>query len=94
MRKSPVAAEPPSKVTQEELDNLLRINNLISNNESQEKSLLDEIHEAILDSARLSLKEWKNLRIRLKEIEMLIPHIDLIINLKEKKRQSFVRKNL
>ena len=42
-----------------------------------------EIRTAILDSGKLSLTDWRKLRTKLREIERLIPHIDLIIELKE-----------
>ncbi|MGE5341977.1 MAG: hypothetical protein ACM3SY_10920 [Candidatus Omnitrophota bacterium] len=70
-------------LSQEEIDELLTINGFIQDR-VQKKSLIDEIKDAILDSGRLHLSEWKSLRARLKEIERLIPHIDLIIELKQK----------
>lgn len=70
-------------LSQDELNDLLAINGFISE-EGEKKSLIDEIRSAILDSGRLQLAEWKSLRARLKEIEKLIPHIDLIIELKQK----------
>lgn len=69
-------------LTQEELDELLRINEFIAAPEPSKASLADEIRAAILDSGKLSLAEWRSLRARLREIEELIPHIDLIIKLK------------
>jgi len=70
-------------LSQEEVDRLLTINGFIR--ESEEKtSLIDEIKDALLDSGKLSLHAWETLRARLKEIEELIPHIDLIIQLKQK----------
>jgi hypothetical protein len=73
-----------AKLTQEELDELFQINEFIAEAEEERKSLVDEIREAILDSGRLSLAEWRSLRERLRDIEELIPHIDLIIRLKER----------
>lgn len=70
-------------LSQEEIDELLTINGFIRD-ELGGKSLIDEIKDAILNSGRLQLQEWKSLRTRLKEIERLIPHIDLIIELKQK----------
>lgn len=55
---------------------------------SNKQSLIEEIHSAILDSGRLTLAQWMNLRKKLREIEELIPHIDLIIRLKSKKERS------
>lgn len=70
-------------LSQEEVDRLLTINGFIRAG-AEKSSLIDEINDAILDSGKLSLDEWKSLRARLKEIEKLIPHIDLIIELKHK----------
>ncbi len=70
-------------LSQEEINNLLHIDTFISD-EPEKQSLVDEIHHAILDSGKLSIMEWKKLRKKLNEIEILIPHIDLIIKLKEK----------
>ena len=70
-------------LSQEEINDLLTINGFISEGK-ESKSLIEEIKDAILDSGRLQLSEWKSLRARLKEIERLIPHIDLIIDLKQK----------
>lgn len=70
-------------LSQDEINDLLTINGFISEGKEQ-KSLIDEIRSAILDSGKLQLAEWKSLRTRLKEIEKLIPHIDLIIELKQK----------
>lgn len=67
------------EISQEEVDTLL--SQFITVHEAK-KSLLDEINDAILDSGKLSLEEWRNLRTRIKEIEQLIPHIDMIIQLK------------
>ena len=69
---------------QDELDQLLRSGGLLAEDAGQ-RSLIDELNDAILDSGRLSLKEWRALRGRLKVIERLIPHIDLIIELKARR---------
>jgi hypothetical protein len=69
-------------ISQEEINELLTINGFIRDGKEQ-KSLIDQIKDAILDSGKLQLSEWKSLRNRLKEIERLIPHIDLIIELKQ-----------
>ena len=73
-------------LSQDEVNDLLTINGFISENTSSQKSLIDEIKDALLDSGKLSLREWKSLRARLKEIEDLVPHIDLIIELKSKRK--------
>lgn len=72
-------------LSQAEINDLLTINGFISEKKKQ-RSLIDEIKDAILNSGRLELSEWKSLRARLKEIETLIPHIDLIIELKAKQQ--------
>lgn len=70
-------------ISQAELDNLLRINEFIELD--GENSLINELKYAILDSGKLELEQWQSLRDHLKEIEELIPHIDLIIKLKKEK---------
>ncbi len=67
-------------LTQADLDDLLCINEFIE--PQDEHSLAQELKLAILDSGKLELGQWKTLRAHLKEIEELIPHIDLIIKLK------------
>jgi hypothetical protein len=78
-------SEKENLISQDEINELLTINGFISE-ERADVSLIHEIQDAILNSGKLSLREWRSLRNRLKEIEELIPHIDLIISLKEKKR--------
>jgi hypothetical protein len=75
---------------QNELDELLLLNGFLTEDSADgtRKSLLDEIRDAVLDSGKLSLPEWRALRDRLKEIERLIPHIDLIIDLKSVRRET------
>ena len=68
-------------LTQKEINDLLNISQLIGD-QAEHRSLIDEIKFALLNSGELSLKDWKSLRSRLKEIEELIPHIDMIIKLK------------
>lgn len=77
-----------STIKQDELDELLLLNGFLTDEASsgRSKSLVDEIKDAVLDSGKLTLKEWRALRDRLKEIEQLIPHIDLIIELKAQRR--------
>lgn len=73
---------PDPLLSQQEVDQLLKINELLE--EHRENNLIDEIQDAILDSGKLSLEDWRRLRNRLREIERLIPHIDLIIELKSR----------
>ena len=74
-------------ISQNEIDDLMAIADFIEQKDKKEDqhSLIEEIKSAILDSGKLSLKEWNALRRKLHEIESLIPHIDLIIRLKEQK---------
>ena len=77
-------------ITQKELDDLLTISDLIADYDEKKIGLVDDIKTAILDSGKLSLVEWQKLRRNLKEIEELVPTIDMIIRLKfdkEKKRR-------
>lgn len=67
-------------LSQADLDDLLRINEFIE--QQDEKSLVSELKMAILDSGKLELAQWQQLRNQIREIEQLIPHIDLIIKLK------------
>ena len=81
--------EVEANLSQEELDRLLSISGFIADsNASDRKTLIDEIKCAILDSGKLSLDEWMGLRDRLKEIERLIPTIDLMIDLKQKLKKK------
>jgi hypothetical protein len=75
----------PPTVSQEEIDQLLRLSGFLANESGTGRSLIDEIEDAILDSGKLSLQEWMTLRLRLKEVERLAPHIDLIIALRQKR---------
>ena len=68
-------------ISQDDIDSLLRINEFIEPDD--ENSLVEELKQAILDSAKLELEQWQTLRDHLREIEALIPHIDLIIKLKK-----------
>lgn len=77
-------------LTQDEMDTLL--SGFVAEDDANHENLIDEIYEAILDSGKLSLMQWVKLRERLRQIEELVPHIDLIIRLKsknEKKRTDF-----
>ena len=76
-------SESESLISQDELDNLLKVSELIAADQRSGKSLVEEIKEALLDSGKLELHEWQALRSKLREIEALIPHIDFIIQLKE-----------
>jgi len=71
-------------ISQVDLDNLLHINELIERDEND--SLVCELKQAILDSGKLELLQWEALRDHLREIEELIPHIDLIIKLKKERK--------
>lgn len=78
-----------ASLSQEEIDRLLSISGFIGDTGSNDrKSLIDEIKDAVLNSGTLSLDEWMGLRDRLKEIERLIPTIDLIIELKQKLKKK------
>jgi hypothetical protein len=84
-----VKNDEEANLSQEELDRLLSISGFISDtNTGDRKTLIDEIKDAILDSGKLSLDEWMGLRDRLKEIERLIPTIDLMIDLKQKLKKK------
>jgi len=88
--------EPKKKnlVSQAEVDELLNIHDLIEGKRESQRSLIDEIKEAILDSGKLTVEEWRSLRDRIREIETLIPHMDLIIKLKEaQERRVKILKN-
>lgn len=67
-------------ISQTDLDNLLHINAFIKKVDGT--SLVSELKSAILDSGKLELGQWTLLRDQIHEIEELIPHIDLIIKLK------------
>lgn len=67
------------ELSQNEVDSLLM--RFISK-QVEQKTLVEEIKEALLDSAKLSLAEWHELRDRIREIEELSPHIDAIIKFK------------
>ena len=75
-------------LSQEEVNKLLNINTLISSTSHAKVSLVEEIKSAILDSGKLSSAEWISLRGKLREFEELIPHIDLIIKLKNEERKK------
>ncbi|NQZ24187.1 MAG: hypothetical protein HRT53_19335 [Colwellia sp.] len=68
-------------ISQADIDNLLRINEFIEQHD--ENSLVSELKQAILDSGKLEISQWESLRDHIREIEELIPHIDLIIKLKK-----------
>ncbi len=76
-----------SLLTQSDLDSVLG-NFLNEDKNSNEISLIDEIKEAILNSGRLSYREWKSLRGRVKEISEMLPHIEFIISLKQQKKNK------
>jgi len=74
-------------VSQDEIDKLIGISDFICEEEGGH-SLADEIRDALLDSGKLTLSEWRSLRDRLREIEELGPHIDFIIGLKAKEEAA------
>ena len=77
-------AEEPA-LSQDEVDRLLKFSGMLTEG-NDHVSLVDEIKTAILDSGKLSLTEWMAMRNRLKEIEQLIPIIDVIIRIKQEMR--------
>ncbi len=80
-------SEDKNLITQNEIDELFKIHELIADQEEEKSlSLVEEIKGAILDSGKLTLKEWKSLRERIREIEVLIPAIDMIISLKDPRK--------
>jgi hypothetical protein len=90
---TPVAAEDNDVdlnmlISQADVDSVLTLFVSDDGNNNNKQMLIDEIHTAILDSGRLTLAQWVNLRKKLSEIELLIPHIDLIIRLKGKKERA------
>ncbi|HEX3133282.1 MAG TPA: hypothetical protein VHX44_06820 [Planctomycetota bacterium] len=94
MSPTPATSRPmkdgsDANLSQEELDRLLSISGFIGDGgQTDRKSLIDEIKDAILNSGTLSLDEWMGLRDRLKEIERLVPTIDLIIELKQQLKKK------
>ncbi|MFT5162872.1 MAG: hypothetical protein ACI9FJ_001452 [Alteromonadaceae bacterium] len=70
-------------ISQADLDDLLHINEFIHQDDND--SLICELKQAILDSGKLELGQWEALRAHLREVEELIPHIDLIIKLKKER---------
>ncbi len=78
-------AESDNALAQSELDDLLRIHGLLGEGDKNGVALIDELENAILDSGKLQLAQWRALRDKLKAIERLIPHIDLIIELRERR---------
>lgn len=74
-------------ISQADLDDLLSINEFID--KKDEHSLVNELKKAILDSGKLETGQWQALRAQIREIELLIPHIDLIIKLKHECKKNF-----
>jgi hypothetical protein len=72
-------------ISQSDLDRLLHINEFIEQHDNN--SLVSELKHAILDSGKLELEQWQILRDHIREIEILIPHIDLIIKLIKENRK-------
>ena len=73
-------------ISQSDLDDLLRINEFLE--QQDENSLVSELKRAILDSGKLEIEQWQSLREHIREIEELIPHIDLIIKLKKENKKK------
>ena len=69
-------------ITQEQINQLLTLNEFISSKKSATRQLIKEIKSVILDSGKLELEGWRTLRAGLRELEDLIPVIDMIIKLK------------
>jgi len=78
-------SEPDNVLAQQELDDQLRIHDLIAEGEKIGTALVDELENAILDNGKLSLAQWRALRDKRKAIERLVPHLDLIIELRERR---------
>lgn len=76
------AEEEVAFISQDEMDSLL--SGFVSEADGTHEDLIEEIYDAILDSGKLSLMQWVKLREKLRQIEELVPHIDLIIRLKSK----------
>ena len=70
-------------ISQEQIDALMHLNEFIGSKKGATRELIREMRSAILDSGKLTLEEWKGLRRSLKEIEELLPVIDMIIKLKQ-----------
>lgn len=85
---SDTSTSPLSTISQEEVDHLLRLSGFLSEEDERGRSLIDEIQDAILNSGKLTLSEWITLRNRLREVERLAPHIDLIIALKQSRTKA------
>lgn len=73
---------------QSDIEQLFKLNEFIQSREDKKHSLLEEIKRCILDSGKLSLAEWESLRQNLREIENVIPTIDVIISLKREQEQE------
>ena len=80
-----------SLLSQQEVDNMLHINTLLESRQDGANSLVGDLKRAILNSGKLDLGQWKRLREQLMEIESYIPHIDLIVRLKEEEAMDRLR---
>ena len=78
-------------LSQQEVDNMLHINTLLESRQNGANSLVGDLKRAILNSGKLDLGQWKRLREQLMEIEAYIPHIDLIVRLKEEEAMDRLR---
>jgi hypothetical protein len=70
-------------LSQDQIDELMQLSEFISSKKGATRQLIREMRSAILDSGKLSLGEWRGLRNSLREIEELLPVIEMIIKLKE-----------
>lgn len=70
-------------LSQDQIDEMMQLSEFISSKKGATRQLIREMRSAILDSGKLSLGEWRGLRNGLREIEELLPVMDMIIKLKE-----------
>jgi hypothetical protein len=70
-------------LTQDQINELIHLNEFIKSKKGATRAFIREMRSAILDSGKLQLEEWRTLRSSLREIEELIPVMDMIIKLKQ-----------
>ena len=70
-------------LSQDQIDEMLQLSEFIDGKKGATRQLIREMRSAILDSGKLSLSEWRGLRNGMREIEELLPVIDMIIKPKE-----------
>lgn len=78
-----MSVNPEDLLSQDQIDNLIQLNEFISQKKGATRQLIKEMRAAILDSGKLEIDQWRVLRKGLHEIEELLPVIDVIIRLKE-----------